>query len=225
MIYIFADVIVDLAEIKSKNTIAKKDGAKINGEFILNVFYVLTKYTALSKLIENEESFNQRIEALREGNDEEYERLRRETDNDENNKMQQLQDIAMADFDTNEQEYVNGYQSNLMQQSFIIKMQTLQQEIVNDLSRPGDNDIPEELTKEKAIEIRDFAKTETQKTLMQLQSTMTNQAEFQEKFMFEVSKLDDIIFIKYGFKNTDVLKAFQHYNLIPNQGGQMMGGF
>jgi hypothetical protein len=213
------------AEIAKSKNVEKMDGAKISGEFILKVFHVLTKYTAVAKILDNEDAFNKRIEALREGNNEEYEKLRKETDAEENKRMQHLQDVAMADFGTTENEYIQGYQGNLLQPAFIQKMQGLQTEIVKEIQTLNpDDELPEALTKEKAIEIRDFAKAETQKKIMELQSTMTNQNEFQEKFMYEVSKLDDVIFINYGFKNTDVLKAFQQFNLIPKQGGGMMQG-
>ena len=85
----------------------------------------------------------------------------------------------------------------------------------------GNDELPEGLTLEKAKEIRDYAQTETQKILAQVQAQGGNQQNFQEKFLFEVSKLDDIIFIKYGFRNTEVLKSFHKFNLVPGQKSNM----
>lgn len=207
-------------EVASMANTPKMDGTKLSEQFILNVYEVMTKYTTLFKICEDESGFQKRIDLLKEGKDAEYETLRRELDADQVQKMQELQNEVFAQFETNENEYMNGYQSHAFKPGFAAKLQETQKKVVEQVQK-NDNgaDLPEGLTKEKAEEIRDFAKAETQKTLRELQSTMTNQNEFQEKFMFAVSKLDDVIYIKFGFKNTDVLKAFQHFRLIPNQGG------
>lgn len=31
---------------------------------------------------------------------------------------------------------------------------------------------------------------------------------------FEIAKLDDIIYLQYEYKNTEVIKAFEKYNLL-----------
>jgi hypothetical protein len=210
-------------DISKMNTVPKYDGGRLSENYLLNVFYVLSKYTALAKLCESEASFNARIEALKEGKDAEYATLRRQTDQEEAKRMEEMQAIVFKEFDCTETEYMSGYQANFYKPQFVQRMQELQQKVVEDVqTRSPEAELPAGLTKEKAEEIRDFAKAQTQNVILQLQSTMTNQNDFNEKFMFEVSKLDDVIFLKYGFKNTDVLKAFQKYNLIPNQGPAMV---
>ena len=208
-------------EINSLKDTPKMDGTKLSEEFILNVYEVMTKYTTLFKICEDESGFQKRIELLKEGKDSEYEQLRRQMDAEQVQKMQDLQNEVFTQFGTNEAEYMTGYQSHAFKPGFAAKLQETQKKVVEQVQKSDENaDLPDGLTKEVAEEIRDYAKSETQKTLRELQSTITNQNEFQEKFMFAVSKLDDEIYIKYGFKNTDVLKAFQTYKLIPNQGQQ-----
>lgn len=211
-----------IAEISTKKGVTKMDGGKLSEEFLLNVFYILTKYTALAKTTEDSDSFNKRIEALKNDNHAEYEKLRKEHDLEENTRMQELQSKVFTEFDTTEQEYMVSFQSNARSPPFLLKMQQLQNQVVEEVQkRNPEEGLPEGLTKEKSMEIRDFARSKTQSMVQDLQRKHPNQAEFNERFMFEVSKLDDIIFLTYGFKNTDVLKAFQKYNLIPNQGQQM----
>ena len=211
------------AEIEKMKNTEKKDGTKLTQDYILNIFYVLTKYTALAKISEDNKSFEKRIEVLKTGNNEEYEKIRKQWDEEENKKMQEIQSIIFDKFETNDVEYMTSYQTHIMKPAFIQKMQTLQQKVVDEVQNINPEvDVPEALTKEVAEEIRDYAKESTQKVLQHLQSTCKNQQEMSDKFMFEVSKLDDDIYIKYGYKNTVVLKAFQKYNLIPKQ-GQTMG--
>lgn len=210
------------AEIKKRNTSPKLDNGRINGDYLINVFYILSKYTAMVKLVEDQDAVNTRVELLRAGKDAEYEKVRRETEEEDNKKMETIQNIAMTEFDITEQEYQMGYQTNVLNPSFIQKLNDVQGEIVREIQSVNpDEGLPEGLTREKAVEIRDFAKEQTQKKLIELQRSVTNQSELQEKFMFEVAKLDDVILMKYGFKNTDVLKAFTKYNLIPKQNSQM----
>lgn len=78
-------------------------------------------------------------------------------------------------------------------------------------------EIPEDLTIEKAKEIRKNVQSETQKVMTQLQMQGLPPNEFQEKFMKEIARLDDMVYIKYGFKNNEVLEAFQKYKLIPTR--------
>ena len=63
-----------LAEIEKMKSTEKKDGTKLSQEYILNIFYILTKYTALAKICEDNKSFEKRIEVLKSGNDAEYEK-------------------------------------------------------------------------------------------------------------------------------------------------------
>lgn len=212
-----------LDEIEKMKSTDKRDGTKLTQDYILNIFYILTKYTALAKISEDNKSFEKRIEVLKTGDSEGYEKIRKQWDEEENKKMQEIQSVIFDKFETNDVEYMTSYQSHIMKPTFIQKMQTLQQKVVDEVQNINPEvDVPEALTKEVAEEIRDYAKESTQKVLQRLQTTCKNQQEMSDKFMFEVSKLDDDIYIKYGYKNTIVLKAFQKYNLIPKQ-GQAMG--
>lgn len=211
---------VEIVELKN---VEKMDGSKLSTDYLLNIFYVLTKYSSLSKMCLDEESFNERIQALKDGNETKYDELRRKADEEEAKHLQDLQNTVFNEFDSNEQEYVSALQASMMNPRFNQRMQESQSKITHEVqNRTPKSELPAGLDREKALEIRDFAKQQTQKTIMELQSKITNQNEFNQKFMYEVSKLDDIIYLKYGFKNTDVLKAFQHYNLIPNQANQPM---
>lgn len=211
------------AEIEKDKDLPKMDGTKFSEEYVLSIYRILTKYTTLFKIWEDDSNFNHRIELLKDGKEKEYEQTRRDQDAEQAKKMQEIQDIVFAAYGSSTQEYMTGYQSHAFKPDFAAKTQKIQNEIVLEVQGGDDETAPPAgLTKEIAENIRDFAKVETQKALMQLQSTITDQYQFQEKFMFEVSKLDDVIFIKYGFKNTDVLKAFQYYKLIPNQGNNQM---
>ena len=47
----------------------------LSDEYLLNVFYILTKYVALVQPCENEATFRARIQALKNGDDAKYETL------------------------------------------------------------------------------------------------------------------------------------------------------
>ena len=201
-----------------KNVPSKFDASGIlTEESVLSLFYILNKYTTFFKICEDEESFQKRISLLKSGNDEEYKKSRDEYDLEEQKKIDVVQKEIFEGFGCSENDYMQGYQRCSTKPEFVRKMQVLQHKVVEEVQSANNVDLPEGLTKEKAQEIRDFAKQKTQSIVMGLQRTETDQQVFNQKFMFEVSKLDDVIYMNYGYKNTDVLKAFQTYNLIPKQ--------
>jgi hypothetical protein len=206
-----------MKEIAELKTAQKMKDKVLSEEYILNIFYILNKYTTLFKLCEDKQSLEERVAYLREKNSQKYEEVRKQQDLAETDKMEALQKQVFEEFGCTENDYVTGYQTHSNNPAFGAKMMEYQKNVVNSMQEQNKKSLPESLTKEVAQEIRDFAKNETQRILRNLQSTETDQTAFNEKFMFEVSKLDDVIYLKYGFKNTDVLKAFHEYNLIPSQ--------
>ena len=42
---------------------------------------------------------------------------------------------------------------------------------------------------------------------------------FKEQFGFEIAKLDDVIYLQFGFRNNEVIKAFTQFELL--EGPQM----
>ena len=77
-----------------------------------------------------------------------------------------------------------------------------------------ETEIPESLTEEVATEIRDFARDSTNEIIRDLSSRITDQNLLQEKISFEIAKLDDIIYVKFGYTNKEVIKAFEKYYFI-----------
>lgn len=219
----FEELLVEIkAEAEKLKNVEKMSEGKMNEDYIVNVFYILTKYVAVLKTLDNNELFEKRIEALKNEQHAEYRKLRVEHDALESKRMTEIQNTILGEFGITELEYTQGYQNSLTSPSFTQKMQAKQTEVVQEVqSMNPDEELSEDLTKEVAIEIRDFAKKLTQETIYKLQATITDQQRFQEEFMFEISKLDDIIYVKYGFKNTEVLKAFKKYNLVPQAGAPM----
>lgn len=207
----------DIAEIKK---IEKKDAQGLTQDFLFNIFRVLKKYVTLVQSIDEESQFEERIQLLKDGNDEEYAKLKETINKDNEEKIKEITSKLYQELDFTDLEYATGIQKNAYNQEFTRKLEDIDRAVVQEVQTyQPKSGIPEELTLEKAKEIRGFVQKETQKVLATLQSQGIPQAQFQEKFVKEIAKLDDIIYIKYGFKNTEVLQAFHEYKLIAARPG------
>lgn len=78
--------------------------------------------------------------------------------------------------------------------------------------------IPEDLDVSKAMEIRDFARETTNKILQDYSQLIKDPNQLQDKISFEVSKLDDVIYLKYGYRNKVIIKAFEKYGILERKG-------
>jgi hypothetical protein len=62
--------------------------------------------------------------------------------------------------------------------------------------------------------------------MQQIDKQARSQTEYRSLFMFELMKLDDIIYLQYGFKKEVVIEAFTKHSIITPQAaaGQIPGG-
>mmetsp|Transcript_29468 Transcript_29468/g.26044 ORF Transcript_29468/g.26044 Transcript_29468/m.26044 type:complete len:268 (+) Transcript_29468:2-805(+) len=209
-------------EISKIKDIAKMSGDKLSEEFMTNVFEILRRNITLAQTIEEDETFNKRIGFLKEKNDTEYNRVRQENTKDQEKKLKEITDIIYKELGFTEEEYSKGFQAYAFNPAFANKLKQIEAKVSLEIQNSGSTELPSNLTLEKAKEIRAFAQEQTKKILAIVQASAASQDEFQSKFLSEVSKLDDIIYIEFGFRNTEVLKSFHHYKLVPQAGEMQM---
>ena len=113
-------------EIEEKKNVEKMDNGELSHDFIANIFEVLTKYSTLVKMCENKSNFNERIEALKNEDHKKYEELRKSCDEEDNNRMKEMQNILFEGFGTTEQEFMTALQKNMMQPALNQRLQELQ---------------------------------------------------------------------------------------------------
>ncbi|CAI2378609.1 unnamed protein product [Moneuplotes crassus] len=207
-------------DIEKLKTIEMKDVHGLTHPFLFEVFRVLKKYVTLVQSIDGETQFEQRIQLLKDGNEEEYAKLKETINKENDEKIKEITTTLYQELDFTDLDYATGIQKNAYNPEFSKKLQEIDKEVVEEIQTyHPTNELPEDLTIEKAKEIRVFVQKETQKKLNELQSLGLPQAQFHEKFVKEIAKLDDIIYIKFGFKNKEVLQAFNKYRLIAARSG------
>ena len=108
-----------------------------------------------------------------------------------------------------DQDYVISLNFHLQKEVFKNKLIDIQNKVSLEIFGEDYDKIPESLTKEKAIEIRDYARIETSRILNELSRKFADQNMLQRQANFEITKLDDISYIKYGYTSREVLKAFE----------------
>ena len=108
-----------------------------------------------------------------------------------------------------DQDYVISLNFHLQKEVFKNKLIDIQNKVSLEIFGEDYDKIPESLTKEKAIEIRDYARIETSRILNELSKKFADQNMLQRQANFEITKLDDISYIKYGYTSREVLKAFE----------------
>jgi hypothetical protein len=117
-----------------------------------------------------------------------------------------------------EQDYVLSFSTYSKDPQFKAKQKDIETQITTELfGEKKLHEVPDALTKEITVEIKEFARIEAEKILTQLSSKNLSKEIIQSHYSFEMAKLDDIIYIKYGFKNSEVLAAFKKYNLLPQR--------
>jgi hypothetical protein len=116
-----------------------------------------------------------------------------------------------------EQDYVFSLNYHSKNPETKVKMLKIQEDISNELFTPEEINpvVPESLTKEKTIEIRNFARDKTSEIMQQSQKGAKDQNQLQDILSFEIAKLDDVIYIEFGYKNKVVIEAFKKYDLLP----------
>ena len=114
-----------------------------------------------------------------------------------------------------EQDYIISLNHHSKNTEFLLKISKTQEEISKEIFGDSlETEMPESLTEEVAIEIRDFARDTTNGIIRDLSGRISDQSLLQEKISFEIAKLDDIIYVKYGYTNKEVIKSFEKYNLL-----------
>jgi len=195
-------------------------GLNVYGEdFTIKVYYILSKYATRMKKSLNEKSFLNRIEFLR---NEDHGAYATEFHNGEKEEAVELKRITgdiMRLLKIIESDYVISMNYHSRKPEFKSKMMQIQGSISKEIFTEDEISpkIPESLDEEKATEIRDFARQTTNKIISDLTSTIKDQSVLNDRMTFEISKLDDVIYLKYGFKNKEVIKAFEKYSLLGNQ--------
>jgi glutaredoxin 2 len=118
-----------------------------------------------------------------------------------------------------EQDYVFSLNFHSKNPAFREKLTKTQDQIANEIfdQETLNPVIPESLTEQVATEIRDFARDRTNEIIGELSQKIKDPNLLQEKVSFEIAKLDDIIYLKHGYRNKVVIKAFEKFNLLGKQ--------
>ena len=110
-----------LDEISELKDTPKMDGENFTQEFMLMIFRILKKYVTMVQLCDEGATFNKRIEMLREGNEEEYIKVRRETKENQEKNLLEVTGIIYKEFDFSEEEYAKGFQTYAFNPEFTQK--------------------------------------------------------------------------------------------------------
>lgn len=116
-----------------------------------------------------------------------------------------------------EQDYVFSLNHHSKDPKTKEKMIKIQGEISHELFTPEEINpvVPESLDEKTTIEIRDFARNKTNEIMQQSPKDAKDQYQLQDILSFEIAKLDDVIYLEFGYKNKVVIEAFKKYNLLP----------
>lgn len=190
-------------------------------KFTLKLYYLLSKYATKMKKTIEERAFETRIELLRKGLHQEYEKEYYAVEKEEMESLKNITQAVLSGLKIMEQDYIISLNFHSNSDKFKEQLLKIQQEISIEVF--GDTleaQVPESLNKELTEEIRDFARNSTNKIMEDASRTYKDQAILQEKLQFEIAKLDDVIYVEYGYRNKEVIKAFEKYNLLPKHEAQ-----
>ena len=132
----------------------------------------------------------------------------------EDKHMKEIKNVIFEGLMLAESEYVQSFQKHARNPEFAKLMKQSQEKIAEDILPDKDSKLPEGLTKEKALEIRDFAKLRTNQIMQQLSAQIQDPTELRAQINYQIARLDDVIFLEYGFRNHDVIKAFNDHGII-----------
>ena len=181
----------------------------------MKVYYLLSKYATRVKRSLSETSFNKKIRFLKEEEEEEYKKEFYKNQREEAQELDRVTNMILTKLRMMEQDYILSLNYHSEKPDFKAKLIKIQESISEELFGNVDqNKIPDELTKEVATKIRDFAKETTNQIIMDASQKIKDPNLLQERIKYEVARLDDIIYVKFGFKNKDVIKAFEKYELL-----------
>lgn len=174
------------------------------------MYYLLSKYATRLKKSITESAFKEKIRLLRNNDNQGYAKEFYRAENDEIKELKELTKKILSHLKIMEQDYIISLNHHSKNQEFLLKIQSTQEEISKEIFGDTlDTEMPESLTEKVATEIRDFARDTTNQIIRDLSSRITDQAVLQEKISFEIAKLDDIIYVKYGYTNKEVIKSFE----------------
>ncbi|CAI2376213.1 unnamed protein product [Moneuplotes crassus] len=215
--------------VKPEKISAEQNGAQsgmkiYDQEFSKIVYKTLSKYATMMKHSLNSQSFEQKIEMLRDEDDEGYRKIFFESEKEEISALKKVTDKVLKGIGIMEQDYVFSLNYHSKDAEFKKELMAIQEELTQELFTDDEINppLPDDLTAEVAQEIKDFAKESTERVLRELPQKFRDANILQNEISFEVAKLDDVIFVKYGYKNKVVLEAFRKYNLLPQQPGAAM---
>jgi hypothetical protein len=185
-----------------------------NKEFTLKVYYLLSKYATRMKKSISDQSFNKKVRYIREENEEAYKKEFYKNEKEESVELKEVTNVLLTKLKLMEQDYIMSLNFHSDKPGFKDTLIKTQGDISKELFGEDLHQVPEDLDREKATEIRDFARETTNKIIMELSQTIKDQGILQDRISFEIAKLDDIIYVKYGYKNKEVIKAFEKYELL-----------
>lgn len=152
---------------------------------------------------------------MRDNDEEGYRREVTRGDKIEGEELKKVTDILLKKLKLMEQDYIMSLNYHASKQEFKEEMVTVQNNLSKELfGNLDDISIPESLTREVATEIRDFARSSTNEVIVSLSKQIKDQNVLQDSIAYEIAKLDDVIYLKYGYKNKEVIKAFEKYQLL-----------
>lgn len=168
----------------------------------------------MNKLI-SDAHFDKKIELLENNDHLGYAKEFIESEQEEAFAIQKVSAIILNHFKLMDQEYIISLNYHSQSEEFRKRLIEIQTQVSIEVYGANYfNEIPESLTKEKAIEIRDFARSETTRIITELSNKISDPMLLQKQANFEIAKLDDVAYIKFGYKSKEVLKAFEKYNLL-----------
>ncbi|CAI2378761.1 unnamed protein product [Moneuplotes crassus] len=158
----------DIAQIKK---ISKKDAKGLTQEFLLEIFRVLKKYVTLVQSLDEEERFERRIQLLKEGKEQEYYQVKEEANRENNFKINKVTTNLYKELDFTDLEYATGVQKNAYDPDFAKKCEKIDKTVIDEIKEfQSEVEIPEDLTIEKAKEIRKNVQEETKKDSLRMYS-------------------------------------------------------
>lgn len=121
----------------------------------------------------------------------------------------------LKDLDIEIMEYANSLNHYSLDKQFVKELDWIETKAVKKLLADEPTpDIPEDLTIEVAKQIQMYAQKKICKILSELEETHKDPIVLKNESFFGMKKVDDLVFVKYGYQSKVVMAAFQEYCLV-----------
>ena len=138
-------------------------------EFTLKVYYLLSKYATKIKKSYSDSSFNRKIRFIKDEDEDAYRKEFYKNEKDEADALKDVTNALLKQLKLMEQDYIISLNYHSEKPGFKEEMMKIHTELSKEISTDIEsNEVPEDLTKERATEIRDFARDTTNTIIMDL---------------------------------------------------------